>query len=140
MRRAVRVGLVALGAAIAVYGAASLTGGWLGTPPWWETRESRQALIERRTARMHPGLIEWQRAELASGDPRRIQEVLSPSGPQDRSDLLPFDDPTRGERFEGEYGITLRPARRWNSAGVVAAGLALVAVGAWPRRRATVES
>ncbi len=49
--------------------------------------------------------------------------------------LLLLDDPTRGERFEGEYGIALRPARRWTSAGVVAAGLALVAVGAWPRRR-----
>ena len=34
MRRAVRVGLVVLGAAMAVYGAAGLTGGWLGTPLW----------------------------------------------------------------------------------------------------------
>ena len=34
MRRALRVGLVALGAAMAVCGVASLTGGWLGTPPW----------------------------------------------------------------------------------------------------------
>lgn len=37
MRRAIRVGLVVLGATMAIYGAASLTGGWLGTPPWWET-------------------------------------------------------------------------------------------------------
>lgn len=36
MKRSVRIGLVALGAAVAVYAAASLTGGWLGTPPWWE--------------------------------------------------------------------------------------------------------
>lgn len=36
MRRAVRVGLAVLGAAIAIYGVASLTGGWLGTPPWWD--------------------------------------------------------------------------------------------------------
>ncbi len=35
MRTTVRVGLTLLGAAMAVYGAASLTGGWLGTPPWW---------------------------------------------------------------------------------------------------------
>ena len=34
MTRTLRVGLVVLGAAMAVYGAASLTGGWLGTPPW----------------------------------------------------------------------------------------------------------
>lgn len=35
MRPAVRIALVALGLAAAVYGVASLTGGWLGTPPWW---------------------------------------------------------------------------------------------------------
>lgn len=36
MRTTGRVGLAVLGAAMAVYGFASLTGGWLGTPPWWE--------------------------------------------------------------------------------------------------------
>lgn len=36
MRRSVRVGLAVLGAATTVYGFASLTGRWLGTPPWWE--------------------------------------------------------------------------------------------------------
>lgn len=30
-----RLALVVLGLALAVYGTASLTGGWLGTPPWW---------------------------------------------------------------------------------------------------------
>jgi hypothetical protein len=34
--RALRITLVVLGLAAAVYGIASLTGGWLGTPPWWE--------------------------------------------------------------------------------------------------------
>ncbi len=33
--RTLRVALAALGLAAVVYGAASLTGGWLGTPPWW---------------------------------------------------------------------------------------------------------
>src|SRR5262245_35574701 len=33
-----RVALVVLGLAMAVYGVASLTGGWLGTPPWWKTK------------------------------------------------------------------------------------------------------
>jgi hypothetical protein len=37
MRRALHAAVVALGIAIAVYGVASLTGGWLGSPPWWET-------------------------------------------------------------------------------------------------------
>ncbi len=34
MGRAVRTACVVLGAAMAVYAVASLTGGWLGTPPW----------------------------------------------------------------------------------------------------------
>ena len=38
MPSALRVGLVVVGVATAVYGVASLTGWWLGTPPWWETR------------------------------------------------------------------------------------------------------
>jgi hypothetical protein len=29
-----RIALVVLGLAVAVYGVASLTGGWLGAPPW----------------------------------------------------------------------------------------------------------
>jgi hypothetical protein len=87
---------------------------------------------------MHPGLIEWQRAEMASGDPRRIQNVLSPPGPQDRTDLFPFDDPSRGERFEGEYGITLRPNRRLTSAAVAAVGAGLLAAGAWRRQKRAV--
>ena len=36
MRRSARVVLGTLGIAAAVYGLASLTGGWLGTPLWWE--------------------------------------------------------------------------------------------------------
>ena len=43
-----RVGLVVPGAAVAVYGAASLTGGWLGTPPWWERDVSIAEFIEHR--------------------------------------------------------------------------------------------
>ena len=35
MTRTVRIALVVVGLAAAVYGAASLTGGWLGTPPWY---------------------------------------------------------------------------------------------------------
>lgn len=36
MPRPLRLSLVALGLALAIYGTASLTGGWLGTPPWWD--------------------------------------------------------------------------------------------------------
>ena len=35
MSRSVRLSLVVLGLALVVYGTASLTGGWLGMPPWW---------------------------------------------------------------------------------------------------------
>ena len=36
MRRPLRLALGIVGLAAAVHGVASLTGGWLGTPPWWE--------------------------------------------------------------------------------------------------------
>jgi hypothetical protein len=36
VHRPLRLGLVVLGISAVVYGMASLTGGWLGTPPWWE--------------------------------------------------------------------------------------------------------
>jgi hypothetical protein len=35
-----RLTAVVLGLAAVLYGTASLTGGWLGTPPWWERRTS----------------------------------------------------------------------------------------------------
>ena len=34
MSRSVRLAVVALGLALAVYGTSTLSGGWLGTPPW----------------------------------------------------------------------------------------------------------
>jgi hypothetical protein len=33
--RPLRLALVVVGLAAVVYGTANLTGGWLGTPPWW---------------------------------------------------------------------------------------------------------
>ena len=96
MRRGVRIGFVVLGAAMAVYGGASLTGGWLGTPPWQEG---------------------WV----------AIATVRDEPSPQC-----------------GAYDVRVYPMprtdREWMSGGVVAVGLALVAVGAWPRRRAEVEA
>ena len=35
MRRPLRIALAAIGLCAAVYSTASLTGGWLGEPPWW---------------------------------------------------------------------------------------------------------
>jgi hypothetical protein len=103
MRRAVRVGLVVLGAAMAAYGAASLTGGWLGTPPWWHQIEKRyDEEYARRT---------WQFPEIRDEDAVYLIRRRVPRG-----------------------------GREWISGGVVAAGIALVAVGAWPRRRAGASS
>jgi hypothetical protein len=95
MRPAVRVGLVVLGAAMAVYGAASLTGGWLGTPPWWAREVPTEEFIESRW-----GVV-----------------LASPPIAADRTISME------------------REGRGATSGAVMAAGLALVAVGAWPRRR-----
>ena len=45
MNRAGHVSIVSLGLALALYGTASLTGGWLGTPPWWD-RVRRAQLVD----------------------------------------------------------------------------------------------
>ena len=93
MRRAVRVGLAVLGSAIAVYGAAGLTGGWLGTPPWWDV------CTQTITQELHSdGSCDVRVADHAPSHAPR-----------------PWDAPVGG--------------------ALTAAGLALVAVGAWPRRR-----
>ena len=109
MRRAVRVGLVVLGAAMAVYGAASVTGGWLGTPPWRETEPVcfRPPVIN---------LVMFD--EFADEDSLFLGEV---------EENVPCPDEPRS-------------ASVWISGGVVAAGLALVEVGAWPRRRSWTAS
>ena len=70
---------------MAFYGAASLTGGWLGMPPWWQHDLTINVVGEYR-----------------------------------------LDVPLAG--------------REWISGAVVAAGLAIVAVGAWPQRRTGVTS
>jgi hypothetical protein len=36
MPRPLRLTLVVVGLALAIYGTASLTGGWMGMPPWWD--------------------------------------------------------------------------------------------------------
>ena len=48
MRPAVRISLAALGLAAAAYGTASLTGGWLGEPPWWIEELRHEERVWRR--------------------------------------------------------------------------------------------
>jgi hypothetical protein len=70
VKRAVRVGLVVLGAAMAVYGAASLTGGWLGTPPWWERTRAVWDLAS-------PNDLDHVVIEVAERVPRPGRELIS---------------------------------------------------------------
>src|SRR5436305_1871698 len=66
MRRSVRVVLAALGIAAAIYGAASLTGGWLGTPPWWQ-----QTWVVERTWSAEGRIIDHFRVEGQELNPNR---------------------------------------------------------------------
>ena len=121
MRPALRLALVVLGIAVAGYGTASLTGGWLGTPTWWEVErpatpeESKRDLgdwllrVESNMARAHPAIGVERRS---SASPAPLDSASFP--------------PTY-------YGP--RAGRKWISGGVVGVGLALTAFGAWPRRR-----
>ena len=104
VRPDVRIALITLGLAAALYGTASLTGGWMGTPPWWDRAQR------------------WS-------DLKLHQDVEGVGFPHD-GEMYP--DPPRG--------AVGREGREWISGGVVAAGLAVAAFGAWPRRRRAVTA
>ncbi len=106
MNRTARRSLVVVGLAVAFYGRSTLTGGSLGTPPWWERRipESEWGAEFERMQR--PGAIHDTREEY--------------DGPM-------FEFPTAIFRA--------REGREIVSWSVVAVGLCLAAFGAWPRRR-----
>ncbi len=64
MPRPLRLSFVALGLALALYGTASLTGGWLGTPPWWDAAAVSVAhLSEKARADLIDidVFVEWRR-------------------------------------------------------------------------------
>jgi hypothetical protein len=120
--KALRIALVVLGLAVGVYGVASLTGGWLGEPPWWTTttrpkevqriRDRFPEVLERVNAGVvSSGFDEWQ------ADAKRARERW----------------PSVGMSAGGAL-LWPRPGREWLSAGVLVAGLALAAFAAWPRR------
>jgi hypothetical protein len=50
--RPLRLSFVALGLALAVYGTSTLAGGWLGTPPWWETETGADVTVFDTTQRL----------------------------------------------------------------------------------------
>ena len=64
MPRPLRLALVALGLALAIYGASTLTGLWLGTPPWWDAAAASVAHLseEARADLVDADLfVEWRR-------------------------------------------------------------------------------
>jgi hypothetical protein len=121
--RALRIVLVVLGLAVAVYGAASLTGGWLGQPPWWTTATRPDELRDfhdRQQARLETLAARARASETAAADTElQAQAVIT---------ALALDASRPGR---GPYA---RPGREWISLGVFAAGLALATFAAWPRR------
>jgi len=46
-----RIVLGLCGVALALYAAASLTGNWLATPPWWEVEHVEMAFVTRSSGR-----------------------------------------------------------------------------------------
>ena len=121
MRTAVRVGFVVLGAATAVYGAASLTGGWLGAPPWWDrpaTQAEEWDLLARWAIEVGTSREPGPMATLPGTD---VQIPLERPFPKD----LPPRPSLRVAREDREA----------MSAAVVGLGLAAATIGAWPRRR-----
>lgn len=83
---------------MAIYATASLTGGWLGTPPW-RRPEPIEGIVDDELAGTH-----FRSFDVGPAGPRRD---VAPNGP----------DRSRG------------------TALLLAAGVACVSFGLWPRRR-----
>ena len=120
--RVPRAAFLLLGLAIAVYGIASGTGGWLGTPPWWE-RPSPMSLARWSEFHVPPTWLDRANWDGEIWRSLSVNKALRQWWDADwalASDAFQHVDPVQG--------------REWISVGVVAVGLALVGVGAWPRR------
>lgn len=130
VRPAIRLSLVALGLAAAVYGTASLTGGWLGTPPWWKCKTHRDRLVEdrERESAYWRGREDYDRIWLLVRIPTSIlpYEEFRPGAP-DPPRLSDFEVPPRWKTSTWE-------ARSWVGWLTAYAGYFL-ALGAWPGRR-----
>lgn len=130
MPRPLRLALVVLGLVLAVYGASTLTGRWLGTPPWWQ-RQPTAAVIEAEIreayAQLKKGYDESNELYL-----RARGGILGTRGLGGAIPSLPHADPaTQSHRHYAVVG------REWISGAVIAVGVGLVACGARQRRRPT---
>ena len=149
MTRAVLLAPVVVGLAAAVYGAASLTGGWLGTPPWWERVESIPGDFMPAPGRGVDPSGNW------CGTPSRFRAPGDPSeplwlGPEAPRPEVPHPPLYVGPQFGGwrsearprfhrAVWVVALPLREWISGGLVGVGLALaiISVRALRRRRGT---
>jgi hypothetical protein len=141
VRPALHLSLIALGLASVVYGTASLTGGWLGTPPWWTNPTTPRDEVDVEAA--------WDLVYHRASGQRPTKRFADFTFDSSRPGTAGSAWPGNGWRFlspdvKTQYATAFeelqsrpsrRPGRAWISAGVVAAGLALAAFGAWPRRR-----
>lgn len=112
MRCPLRLAIGTLGLAVAVYGASTLTGAWLGDPPWWERAET--------ATEYHDRLLEDLRKYPAAGGTSGMPPVVFAKNWVDA--FRPLE-------------AAPREGREWISGGVTVAGLALLAWAVGPRKR-----
>jgi len=135
MRTAVRVGFVVLGAATAVYGAASLTGGWLGAPPWEDPRPAFPPPSSAGDQR--------SREEEAASWAEHAASLPMSGGWNERTARPSRGAPTPpgGPQSNERQAKQPRPWwHKWTGLALCVFGIVEISVGAWPRRRAEVEA
>lgn len=119
LRRSLRLTLVVLGLALAVYGASTLTGGWLGVPPWWRWRHVTSEEVSRA----------WTLEDVVYATHGGSTAPSTWSGPVN---VLPH-------QAEADEIIVERIQRSswpaWPGSVLVGVGVALAAWGAWSRQR-----
>ena len=123
MRRAVRVGLVVLGTAMSADGFATRVGVWPGVVT--------SAFVPRPVGSPQPTMSPID-LNAEAGSPH---ETLGGNVPLSAADLERL---RVWEAASARASATYEQRLRDTSIAPMAAGLALVAVGAWPRRRAGV--
>jgi hypothetical protein len=124
VKRWARIALVVVGLTLALYATASLTGGWLGTPPWWWAGWRPVVSIAEFE---HP-----TQPELAIG-PDGVAH-MTVTGWGTLTEKYGF------HRRDGYIQYRVPGFRRLVSAAFIALGLVLFAWAAWPRRRRSTLS
>lgn len=156
MRRLLRLALIVVGLAAVVYGTASLTGGWLGTPPWWDPApigrmtptEVRQAIWQRtpeERRRLDEANAEHTGLPQTAAEGDEFFRRLRREGAAIRAGAPLPEAKVSEEPYALEYRMSLgrlsdlktsRPNRPRAGVGLCILGLGLVGLGALlPRRR-----